>query len=51
MGVIRDLKPDDLNVLFILSGPACIQEMAGRSLSPLERDLSRADFIRKKILK
>ncbi|WP_422447012.1 protein arginine kinase [Thermoanaerobacterium sp. DL9XJH110] len=51
MGVIRDLKPDDLNVLFILSGPACIQEMARRSLSPLERDLSRADFIRKKILK
>jgi protein arginine kinase len=51
MGIIKDLKPDDLNVLFILSGPAYIQEMAKRPLSPLERDLSRADFIRQKILK
>lgn len=49
LGIIEDLKLRDLNGLFIITGPAYIQEMAGKTLSPLERDLSRANFIREKI--
>lgn len=51
LGIIKNLKPEDLNQLFILSGPAYIQEMSGKSLSPLDRDMIRADFIKSKLMK
>ena len=51
MGIIRDLKPADLNGLFIIIGPAYIQEKSKNAMTSLERDLYRADFIRQKIRK
>lgn len=51
MGIIKNIKPQDMNQLFIITGPAYIQEISGRTLSPTERDLSRADFIRQKMMK
>lgn len=51
MGIIKDLKPADLNGLFIIIGPAYIQEKSKNAMTPLERDLYRADFIRQKIKK
>ncbi|MDD4569656.1 MAG: protein arginine kinase, partial [Tepidanaerobacteraceae bacterium] len=49
MGIIKDLKPSVLNGLFIVTGPAYIQEMSRKATTPLERDLYRADFIRQKM--
>lgn len=51
MGIIKDLKPSVLNGLFIMTGPAYIQEMSGNAMTPMERDLYRADFIRQKMQK
>ncbi|HHW01879.1 MAG TPA: protein arginine kinase [Thermoanaerobacterales bacterium] len=51
MGIIKNINPGDVNQLFIMTGPAYIQEVSGRILPPIERDLSRADFIRQKMLK
>ena len=51
MGIIKDLKPADLNGLFIIIGPAYIQEKSKNAMTSLERDLYRADFIRQKIKK
>jgi len=51
MGIIKNIKPADVNQLFIMTGPAYIQEVSGKTLSPLERDLSRSDFIRQKMMK
>jgi len=49
MGIVKDLNAKDLNGLFIITGPSYIQEMANKVLPPLERDLYRANFIRKKM--
>jgi protein arginine kinase len=51
MGIINDLKLEDINGLFISTGPAYIHEVSGESLSPLDRDLRRAEFIRTKLKK
>jgi len=51
MGIIKDLKPSELNQLFITTGPAYIQQKSGKELSPMERDLSRAEFIKSKLMK
>jgi len=49
MGIIRDLTPSVLNELFIMTGPAYIQEVSKNATTPLERDLYRANFIRQKM--
>jgi protein arginine kinase len=46
LGIIKDLKLEDINGLFISTGPAYIHEFSGEALSPLDRDLRRAQFIR-----
>ncbi|AYO31920.1 MAG: protein arginine kinase [Thermoanaerobacteraceae bacterium] len=51
MGIIKNIKPGDVNQLFIITGPAYIQEVSGKTLSPMERDLSRAEFIKQKMMK
>ncbi len=51
MGIIKDLEPLVLNSLFITTGPAYIQGISNTEMSPMERDLYRADFIRQKIRK
>ncbi len=51
MGIIKDLEPLVLNSLFITTGPAYIQGISNTEMSPVERDLYRADFIRQKIRK
>ncbi|HHY70611.1 MAG TPA: protein arginine kinase [Thermoanaerobacterales bacterium] len=49
MGIIKNLKPSVLNGLFIMTGPAYIQEMSKDVQTSMERDLYRADFIRQKM--
>ena len=49
--IINGLKLEDINGLFISTGPAYIHEVSGESLSPLDRDLRRAEFIRMKLKK
>jgi len=49
MGIIKDLKPSELNQLFVAIGPAYIQQMSNSELSPMERDLFRAEFIKSKL--
>jgi protein arginine kinase len=51
IGLIKNLKAEDINALFMLSGPAYIQEFKKKKLSTFERNLNRADFIRDKLLK
>lgn len=51
MGIIKDLQPSELNQLFITTGPAYIQQMYEKELTPMQRDLSRAQFIKSKIKK
>lgn len=49
MGIIRDLTPSVLNELFIMTGPAYIQEISKNATTPIERDIYRANFIRQKM--
>lgn len=49
MGILKGLDSENVNGLFISTGPAYINEMAGNQLSPLKRDLVRADFLRHKL--
>ncbi len=51
MGIIKNLKPSVLNGLFIMTGPAYIQEMSKDVKTSIGRDLYRADFIRQTIKK
>ncbi len=48
-GLISDIDQQALNELLVKSQPAHIQQMAGSPLTPLERDIFRADFIRKRL--
>jgi protein arginine kinase len=49
MGIIKNLKPSVLNGLFIMTGPAYIQEMSKECHDTYGTDLYRADFIRQKM--
>ncbi|KYO67381.1 protein arginine kinase [Thermovenabulum gondwanense] len=51
LGIIKNLKPEEVNKLFMISGPAYIQKLNGKSLQPVERDIIRANFIRGKLIK
>ena len=54
LGIVTGLLPEIdhqlLNDLLVMSQPMHIQRMAGRSLTPLERDIFRADFVRKNLI-
>lgn len=51
LGIIKNLKPEEVNRLFMISGPAYIQKLNSQDLPPFERDVKRASFIREKLLK
>ncbi|MCG0275920.1 MAG: protein arginine kinase [Thermosediminibacteraceae bacterium] len=51
LGIIKNLKPEELNNLFITAGPSYIQEVFKKTMTPLERDLNRANLLRQKLLR
>ena len=46
LGVIEKLSVGNINELFILSQPGHLQKMEGTELKSMERDITRARFIR-----
>ncbi len=51
LGLIQDLDRKLLNELFILTQPAHLQKMEGKTLSASQRDVKRAMIIRSKLTK
>jgi len=49
MGLIKDLSRELLNELFILTQPAHLQKLEGKTLSASQRDLKRATILRSKL--
>ncbi len=49
MEIIKDITIPAINELFILTQPAHLQKMEKNNLSPQERDLKRAEIIRKRL--
>ncbi|MCX7951517.1 MAG: protein arginine kinase [Clostridiales bacterium] len=47
MGIIKDVEMDKLNELFVNVQPATLQIIENRELSPKDRDIIRANLIRK----
>lgn len=47
MGIIKDVEMDKLNELFVNVQPATLQIIESRELSPKDRDIIRANLIRK----
>ncbi|HHY13296.1 MAG TPA: protein arginine kinase [Thermoanaerobacterales bacterium] len=47
LGLIKDINLKMINELMILISPAYLQELNGGELSPTDRDIKRADTIRK----
>ncbi len=46
LGLIRDVPVGTLNELLVLTQPGCLQYLKGKSLSPYERDLERANRVK-----
>ncbi|NQT06581.1 MAG: protein arginine kinase [Candidatus Omnitrophica bacterium] len=51
MDIIKDITTAGINDLFVLTQPAHLQKMEKKSLSASERDLKRAELIRKRLSK
>lgn len=51
LGIIDSISTKDVNELMIISQPAFIQKIAGRVLEEKERDIKRAEIIRKHLMK
>lgn len=49
MGIIKDIDVETLNEIMILIQPGNLQKSTGRALNPDERDIRRAEIIRKMI--
>jgi len=49
LGLIKGLTRQIVNELFILSQPAHLQKLEGKSLNPQQRDTKRAELIRQRI--
>jgi protein arginine kinase len=50
MGLIKEgLDIQTINRIFILIQPAHLQKIEGRALSPQERDIKRAELVRKEL--
>jgi protein arginine kinase len=49
LGIIKDLDKRRINELFIITQPAHLQKIEGKRLSSEERDVKRAELIRKKL--
>jgi protein arginine kinase len=50
LGVLPPLAASKINEMFLMSQPAHLQKMVGHDLSPAERDLARAAFVRDKLI-
>lgn len=51
LGIIPGLRLTEINEILVLSRPNFVQRIAGRSLPPEERDIRRAELIRRKLVK
>ncbi|MHB9146644.1 MAG: protein arginine kinase [Symbiobacteriia bacterium] len=51
LGMIKEVPLRTMNELLVMTRPAYLQRLAGRDLSPFERDLQRAALIRSKLVK
>lgn len=49
MGIIKNISIDKMNELMILTQPATLQRLAGKALTPDERDYMRANIVREKL--
>jgi len=49
MGIIKDVKMEKIDQIMLLIQPASLQKFVGRQISPIERDVKRAELIRQKI--
>lgn len=49
MGIIKQVSLDVLNEIMLLVQPANLQKLAGKILSPDERDIKRAEIIRERL--
>lgn len=49
LGLSKDIDRKTVNELFILTQPAHLQKLEGKSLGSQERDMKRADLIREKL--
>jgi protein arginine kinase len=49
LGLLTDVDIETVNELFILTQPAHLQKLEKRELEPLERDVTRAEYIRDKL--
>lgn len=48
-GLVREVTPRFLNQLMVITQPSHLQAAAGRALEPDERDVRRAEMVRKKL--
>lgn len=51
LGLINNISQKVISELMIITQPASLQKMAGRTLDDEERDIKRAEVVRKKLLK
>ncbi len=51
LGILPQVSRRTINELFIVTQPAHLQKLTSQRLSPSERDVNRADLIRKKLKK
>ncbi len=49
MGLLKNVKPNALNELFIMIQPAHLQKVEGKKLNAFERDTKRAAVVRQKL--
>ena len=49
IGIIKGLEIQTINRIFILTQPAHLQKIEGKALSPKDRDIKRADLIRREL--
>jgi len=49
LGLIEGVDPVRLNELMIQTRPGCLQRLAGRELDAFERDVHRADLVRRRL--
>ena len=49
LGIIKDIDPGLVNELFIIIQPAHLQKIEGKKLNAAERDIKRANLIRKRL--
>ena len=47
LGMLPMMKMKEINQILVLSGPNYVQKVSGKAMTPEERDIKRADLIRK----